>query len=87
MLPASCALVSFSTLAPFLWKSALWASAFAAALATGLTALIGLGGCFADLAGAFLAGALLEAAALAAGFLRVLAGFLEWDALVTDGST
>jgi hypothetical protein len=29
----------------------------------------------------------LEAAALAAGFLMGFAGFLEWDALVTDGST
>jgi len=29
----------------------------------------------------------LEAAALAAGFLMGLTGFLEWEALVTDGST
>ena len=36
------------------------------------------------LAGAFLAGADLEAAAFAAGFLMGFAGFLEWDALVTE---
>src|ERR1700704_2006340 len=77
---ASCALVSFSTLAGF---DLAWA---AAALATGFTCLPGLAFALTaeDFAGAFLAGADLEAAAFAAGFLMGFAGFLEWDALVTE---
>jgi len=35
------------------------------------------------LTGAFLAGAALEAAAFAAGFLIGFTGFLEWEALLT----
>src|ERR1700761_3440769 len=81
---AICALVSgFSGLAGLAWVLAAGILA-AAAFATGLCAcLAGFAACF-SLAGAFLAGTDLEAAALAAGFLMGFAGFLD-EALVTLG--
>jgi len=81
---AICALVNgFSALA-------LTGAALAAAFTGALADLVGLGAALADfaagLAGAFLEGTGLEAAALAAGFLMGLAGFLE-EALITLLST
>src|ERR1700712_1195436 len=80
-LAASCALVSFSILTGL---AGILAAVLAGILAVAFTCFAAA---FTGLAGAFLAGADLEVAAFAAGFLMGFAGFLEWDALVTYCST